>query len=84
MCGWGARSVLPRALSAVAVEPAQKISCPATRNAPTVAAPVQIDWRVLGQHFNRSYETVSYKVSYMKNTQRKAGGGWHYCFVREL
>ncbi|GAB4813305.1 hypothetical protein N2152v2_000351 [Parachlorella kessleri] len=35
----------------------------------------KIDWRVLGQHFNRSYETVSYKVSYMKNTQRKSGVG---------
>ena len=24
-------------------------------------APTQLDWRVLGQHFNRSYESVSYK-----------------------
>lgn len=30
----------------------------------------KVDWRVLGQHFGRSYESVSYKYSYVKNTGR--------------
>ena len=30
----------------------------------------KVDWRVLGQHFGRSYESVSYKFSYVKNTGR--------------
>lgn len=34
------------------------------------APPAQVDWRAFGQHFGRSYESVSYKYSYIKNTGR--------------
>ena len=37
---------------------------------PLRAAPAQVDWRAFGQHFGRSYESVSYKYSYVKNTGR--------------
>ncbi|KAL6782100.1 hypothetical protein ACKKBF_B10655 [Auxenochlorella protothecoides x Auxenochlorella symbiontica] len=30
----------------------------------------KVDWRILGQRFGRSYESVSYKYSYVKNTGR--------------
>ncbi|KDD71410.1 hypothetical protein H632_c5090p0, partial [Helicosporidium sp. ATCC 50920] len=30
----------------------------------------KVDWRQLGAHFGRSYESVSYKFSYVKNTGR--------------
>lgn len=30
----------------------------------------KVDWRILGVHFGRSYEAVSYKYSYVKNTGR--------------
>jgi hypothetical protein len=33
----------------------------------------QVDWRAFGQHFGRSYESVSYKYSYIKNTGRTGG-----------
>lgn len=35
----------------------------------------QVDWRAFGQHFGRSYESVSYKYSYIKNTGRTGEGG---------
>ena len=39
------------------------------------AACVQVDWRMLGVHFGRSYEAVSYKYSYVKNTGRTGEPG---------
>lgn len=30
----------------------------------------KVEWRALGHHFGRSYESVSYKYSYVKNTGR--------------
>jgi hypothetical protein len=33
----------------------------------------KIDWRRMGIHFERSYESVSYKYSYIKNTDQRMG-----------
>lgn len=43
---------------------------PASNPILATLALLQVDWRAFGQHFGRSYESVSYKYSYIKNTGR--------------